>query len=179
LTAAPRHIETERLTLRLPQMGDAATLFVRYASDAEVTRFMGWTRHRSVDDTEAFLRFSEEEWKRWPAGPYVIVSRADGQVLGGTGLTFETREDAMTGYVLARDAWGKGYATEALIAMIEVARQTGVVHLRALCHPDHRASQRVLEKCGFVLDDPPTRPTAFPNLGPGAALEARCYLLTV
>lgn len=160
-------------------MGDAATLFVRYASDAEVTRFMGWTRHRSVDDTEAFLRFSEEEWKRWPAGPYVIVSRADGQVLGGTGLTFETREDAMTGYVLARDAWGKGYATEALIAMIEVARQTGVVHLRALCHPDHRASQRVLEKCGFVLDDPPTRPTAFPNLGPGAALEARCYLLTV
>ena len=165
--------------LRLPQMTDRATLFARYASDADVTRFMGWPRHRSVDDTEAFLRFSEEEWKRWPAGPYVIVSRADGQLLGGTGLTFETREDAMTGYVLARDAWGKGYATEALVAMIDVARQTGVVRLRALCHPDHRASQRVLEKCGFVLDDPPTRPTAFPNLSPGIPLEARCYLLTV
>ena len=160
-------------------MTDAATLFARYTSDAEVTRFMGWPRHRSVDDTEAFLRFSEAEWKRWPAGPYVIVSRADGQVLGGTGLTFETREDAMTGYVLARDAWGKGYATEVLMAMIDVARQTGVVRLRALCHPDHRASQRVLEKCGFVLDDPPTRPTGFPNLSPGVPLGARCYLLTV
>jgi len=179
VTVAPRHIETDRLTLRPPQMTDAATLFARYASDVEVTRYLGWPRHRSVDDTEAFLQFSEKEWERWPAGPYVILSRADGQVLGSTGLTFESPEDAMTGYVLARDAWGKGYATEALVAMIEVARQTGVVHLRALCHPDHRASQRVLEKCAFVLDDPPARPTVFPNLSPGAPLGARCYLLTI
>ena len=159
-------------------MRDAPAIFERYAADAEVTRFLGWPRHRSVDDTEAFLRFCAQEWERWPAGPYLIFSRADGQLLGGTGLTFQTREEAMTGYVLARDAWGRGYASEALVAMIEVARQTGVVHLRALCHPDHPASQHVLEKCGFVLDDPPTRPTQFPNLSPGVELEALCYLLT-
>ena len=159
-------------------MSDAVTIFERYAGDREVTRLLGWPRHRSVDDTEAFLRFSEDEWKRWPAGPYLVVSRADGQLLGSTGFSFETPESAMTGYVLARDAWGKGYATEALVAMIDVARQTGLVHLRALCHPDHRASQRVLEKCGFVLDDPPTRPTLFPNLSPAVPLAACCYLLT-
>jgi RimJ/RimL family protein N-acetyltransferase len=38
-------------------------------------------------------------------------SRHDGSLLGGAGLAFETSERAMTGYVLARDVWGKGYAT--------------------------------------------------------------------
>ena len=43
---------------------------------------------------------------------------------------------------------------KALTAVIDVARRTGVTRLFALCHPEHRSSQRVLEKCGFVRDDP-------------------------
>jgi RimJ/RimL family protein N-acetyltransferase len=77
--------------------------------------------------------------------------------------------------VLARDAWGQGFATEALGAMLDVAGRIGVARLFALCHPAHRPSQRVLEKCGFVLDDPPTRLTEFPNLAPGIQQDALCY----
>ena len=176
---APVQIETTRLTLRQPRIDDALAIFERYASDPEVTRLLGWPRHRTVEDTRAFLRFSAEEWKRWPAGPYLILSRADGLLLGSTGLGFQTSQEAMTGYVLAEDAWGRGYATEALAAVIEVARSTGVVHLYALCHPEHGASRRVLEKNGFVLDDPPTRHTEFPNLAPGVQQDALCYLLSL
>ena len=86
---APIGLETTRLILRQPLMSDATEIFERYASDAEVTRFLGWPRHQSVSDTEAFLRFSAEEWDRWPAGPYLIVSRAIGQVLGGPVLGFK------------------------------------------------------------------------------------------
>jgi RimJ/RimL family protein N-acetyltransferase len=57
--------------------------------------------------------------------------------------------------VLARDAWGQGFATEALAAVLDIAGAIGVARLFALCHPAHRPSRRVLEKCGFVLDDPP------------------------
>jgi len=170
-------IETARLTLRQPGIDDAAAIFERYASDPEVTRFLGWPRHRMVEDTRAFLRFSAEEWKRWPAGPYLILSRADGLLLGSTGLGFQTSQEAVTGYVLSEDAWGRGYATEALAAVIEVARSTGVVRLSALCHPEHSASRRVLEKNGFVLDDPPTRRAEFPNLAPGVQQDALCYVL--
>jgi [ribosomal protein S5]-alanine N-acetyltransferase len=176
---APVQIETARLTLRQPGIDDALAIFERYASDPEVTRFLGWPRHRMVEDTRAFLRFSAEEWKRWPAGPYLILSRADGLLLGSTGLGFQTSQEAVTGYVLAEDAWGRGYATEALAAVIEVASSTGVVRLYALCHPEQSASRRVLEKNGFVLDDPPTRRAEFPNLARGVQQDALCYVLSL
>ena len=45
--------------------------------DLEVTKYVGWPRHRSIEQTKAFLAFSEAGWRRWPAGPYWL--------LGGTG----------------------------------------------------------------------------------------------
>ena len=55
------------MSLVLRVMSDAVEILERYASDAEVTKFLGWPRPRSVQDTEAFLRFSAQEWDRWPA----------------------------------------------------------------------------------------------------------------
>jgi len=77
------------------------------------------------------------------------------------------RYRAMTGYVLARDAGGRGNATEALGAMVETARMLGVRRLYALCHHEHRASARVLEKCGFMREGVPRSYSEFPNLKPG------------
>ncbi len=145
---APKRIETARLVLRRPVSSDAHDI---YASDPETTRFLGWPMHQSLADTRAFVRFSNAEWMRWPAGPYVVLSRGDESLLGATGLSFETPYRAATGCVLARDAWGQGYATEVLRAMVEAARAVGARRLYALCHTEHRASRRVLEKCGFSL----------------------------
>jgi RimJ/RimL family protein N-acetyltransferase len=174
---APVRIETTRLVFSRPVTGDADAIFERYAGDPEVTRFLGWPRHRSVANTQAFLAFSDQEWGRWPAGPYLIRSRDDDRLLGGTGFSFQTTDHAVTGYVLAKDAWGRGYATEALTAMIDVARRIGVKRLSALCHPEHRASWHVLEKCGFVRDQSWTQQVEFPNLTPGVAQDVACYQL--
>jgi RimJ/RimL family protein N-acetyltransferase len=175
---APQLIETARLMLTEPQMSDAAAIFERYAGDPDVTRYVGWPRHRSVADTEGFLAFSASEWARWSAGPYLIRSREDQRLLGSTGLSFETGARAMTGYVLAKDSWGQGYATEALRAMVDVARALGVSSLFALCHPDHRASWHVLEKCGFTRDAAWTETAVFPNLAAGVQQAVFCYTLT-
>ena len=179
---APFRLETARLLLRRPEPEDARAILDRYAGDPEVTRYLGWPRHRSLDDTLSFLRFSEQEWERWPAGPYLICARAgspDARLLGSTGLSFEQPDLAMTGYVLARDAWGQGYATEALTAMVALAGSLGVQRLFALCHPDHRPSYRVLEKCGFARDASWSGQTGFPNLGPGGLEDTlRFELLT-
>ncbi len=172
-------LKTTRLILRQPLMSDAVGIFARYASDPEVTKFLGWPCHRSVQDTEAFLRFSAQEWDRWPAGPYLIVSRADDRLLGSTGFAFQTPQEAMTGYVLARDAWGKGFATEALTAIVDVAARIGVTRLFAPCHPEHCPSQRVLEKCRFVRDDVSKPMVEFPNLSPGVRREALYYVLAL
>jgi RimJ/RimL family protein N-acetyltransferase len=176
---ASERIETPRLVLRKPVPADAAQVFSRYASDPEVTRYLGWPRHESLADTTAFLAFSDAEWRKWPAGPYLIEARETGQLLGGTGLAFESPEVAGTGYVLARDAWGKGYATEALSAMVDLAEPLGVKRLYALCHPEHRASARVLEKCGFASEGLLKRHTRFPNLHGGEMRDCLCYARTL
>lgn len=172
---APATIETGRLLLRPPRRDDAAEIFRRYASDADVTRFVGWPRHTSIDQTETFLAFSDAEWERWPAGPYLVCSREAGALLGSTGFSFETESRASTGYVLAKDAWGRGYATEALLAMVDLAPALGVRRLYALCHPDHRASAHVLEKSGFTREGVLSGRASFPNLAPGAPSDVLCY----
>ena len=162
----PSRIETERLLLRRPEPDDVQAIFDRYASDVEVTRYLSWPRHTSVDQTRRFLEFSDSEWSRSPAGPLLILSKGDGCLLGGTGLEFETPHRVVSGYVLAREEWGKGYATEALGAMIELAASLGVVRVHAQCHTQHRASWHVMEKCGFWREGVLRRHSVFPNLSP-------------
>jgi RimJ/RimL family protein N-acetyltransferase len=175
---APERIDTARLVLRRPLAGDAQAIFERYAADAEVTRYLSFPRHVSVEQTRAFLALSNVEWERWPAGPFLIESRGTGVLLGGSGLSFETPERAATGYVLARDAWGQGYATEALSAMVEVARALRVRRLQAFCHPEHRPSWHVLEKCGFVREGTLRLYAELPNLAPGEPSDVLLYART-
>lgn len=172
---APEALQTSRLVIRRPRPDDARVIFERYASDPDVTRMLGWPRHHSVGETQSFLQLSDSEWQRWPAGPYLIFSREDDGLLGGAGFTFETPRRASTGYVLARDAWGRGIATEALQAMVDLAPSLGLARLYALCHPEHRASARVLEKCGFTLEGTLRRHSEFPNLEPGVPADVLCY----
>ena len=174
---APKRVRTNRLVLRKPSMADAEAIFARYAADAKVTKYVAWPRHQSVEETRAFLCFTESEWNRWPAGPYLIESRLDQQLLGGTGFAFESRSVAMTGYVLARDSWGRGYATEALMAIVNVARELKVRQLYALCHPDNTASVRVLEKCDFLLEQRLEQFLEFPNLTPNSREDCLRYVL--
>jgi [ribosomal protein S5]-alanine N-acetyltransferase len=170
-------IETERLLLRKPRAEDAEEIFRRYASDPEVTRYLSWPTHRRLEQTHAFLEWSDEDWERWPAGSYLIFER-DGEqrLLGGAGIAFQTPTLAVTGYVFAKDAWGQGYATEALEAMVKLARSCGVKRLVAVCHPNHRPSARVLEKCGFLLDEERRDNFEFPNLKPKKRWNALIYI---
>ena len=63
-------IETERLLLRRPRRSDEPAVFSRYASDPDVTRYMSFPTHQSLDDTRAFVQWSDTLWARWPkAGP--------------------------------------------------------------------------------------------------------------
>jgi RimJ/RimL family protein N-acetyltransferase len=177
MAEAPETIVTARMRLTRPRAADAQAIFERYASDAEVTRYLGWPQHQSVDDTRAFIEFSDAEWARWPAGPY-LASRLDGPLVGATGLAFETPWRAATGYVFARDSWGRGYAGEALAAMAALAPALGVRRLYAICHPDHRVSRRVLERGGFAFEGVLRAHAVFPNIRPGVPADCACYAVT-
>jgi hypothetical protein len=82
-------VQTARLLLARPRAADVEAIFWRYAADPDVTRYVGWPRHKTVDDTRGFLAFSDAQWDQWPAGPYLAWSRSDGALLGSTGLMFD------------------------------------------------------------------------------------------
>ncbi len=172
---APERILTPRLILRRPLASDVPAIYQRYASDAEVTRFLGWPRHATEDDTRGFIAFSDDAWATTPCGPYLIESRSTGMLLGSAGFIFESARMASVGYLLARDSWGQGFATEVVGALVDLAHGMGISRLHAYCHPDNAATHRVLEKCGFGVETRRARKMAFPNLGDGGARDIVCY----
>lgn len=172
----PEHIVTARLLLRRPRPDDAQEIFDGWASDPAVTRLMAWPRHRTLDDTREFLAFSDAEWERWPAGPYVIELKGTDELVGSCGFAFQDERTAEVGYICASRFWGRGYATECLMAQIDAARALAPITLEARIHADNRPSRRVLEKCGFTRDDAWPVTAEFPNLalpGPGPAVFYR------
>jgi ribosomal-protein-alanine N-acetyltransferase len=154
-------ITTARLVLRRPTLADLDAVYA-YASDPQVTKYMGWARHESPQTTRAFLQMRDEEWDKRGTGTYLVEK--DGAVIGSTGLHTYDEAPAATGYIIARPHWGHGYATEATRAMIELARARGLPRVEAGCHPDNAASVRVLEKCGLTHETTLTAHMLFPNL---------------
>jgi [ribosomal protein S5]-alanine N-acetyltransferase len=52
----PQALETERLSLRQPTTEDAVLIFEQYAQDPEVTKYISWQPHKSVRETDEFIR---------------------------------------------------------------------------------------------------------------------------
>jgi RimJ/RimL family protein N-acetyltransferase len=175
---APDSIPTERLVLRRPGAGDVAGVY-GYASDPDLTRYMSWARHRSHADTEAFLVGAMREWDEVGVGTYLITEPGSGAVLGSTGLHESTPYRSVTGYILTGPAWGKGFATEACRAMVALASRLGYARIEADCHTEHRASARVLEKAGMLLEGTLRSFLIFPNLDATRPHDVHLYGLAL
>jgi RimJ/RimL family protein N-acetyltransferase len=79
-----------------------------------------------------------------------VVRTADGQCIGACDLTLEDALTADLGYILAREAWGQGYATEIARTLLRAGFvQLGLQRIFAICDIHHLASVRVLEKAGL------------------------------
>jgi len=185
---APERLVTKRFTLRRPRSTDAAAILQSYAGDPEVTRLLAWPRHRSIEDTLSFMRWSDQAWDSTPAGPYLILDRED-RVLGTTGLDVETPWRAAIGYVRRRDAWGRGLATEATVAMTRLADDLGVIRLHALCPPRQRGvracrgqgrlpSGRCAAPSHLLPEHRPRRAAGRRDLGPGQSVKGRTWVMT-
>jgi RimJ/RimL family protein N-acetyltransferase len=138
--------------LRRYAAGDAKEIFDTYAQDSEVTRFLTWAPHRSVDDTRVFLERCEHVWADGSAFPWAILLRETGAILGGIELRVDGHRGEL-GYALARPAWRRGYATEAARAVVETALAAPAIQrVWAYVDVENVASGRVLEKAGLARE---------------------------
>lgn len=139
---------TERLLLRPGWLEDAPALARAIGDEAIVRNLARVPWPYQVDDAEAFLAtpFQPDEAR------LLIFRRTRGapQLIGGTGFERGEGGTVELGYWIARPHWGLGYATEAVRAMVEIARHS--LRRRRLIAGhfiDNPASGRVLEKAGF------------------------------
>ena len=148
----PEHFETARLRLRPPEMADAAEMFRQYARDREVTKYLSWQPHSGLKVTQEFLRRCLKVWKDGCAFPWVILAKADNQLLGMIEMRIQGSK-ADIGYGLARACWGKGIASEAARTVVGWAlAQPEIYRVWAVCDIENDASRRVLEKCGMQCE---------------------------
>lgn len=135
-------IETERLILRPFQPEDGEGLY-EYLSDAEVVRYEPYT---PMSPEEA----REEAGRRAKNNDFWAVCKKDGQLIGNLYFSkgdFNTWE---LGYVFNRKYWGKGYASESVQALLDVAfREWDVRRVVAMCDPKNTASWRLMERLGM------------------------------
>lgn len=143
-------LRTERLLLRDFTADDAEAVHA-YASDPQVCRFVEWGPN-TLEQTHAFLRevVAEATTEDRPSRTWAVT--ADGAVLGACSLTVTSvgHRRGEVGYVLARSAWGRGYATEAASAVLGFARAgLGLERVEATCRPANTASAAVLRRIGM------------------------------
>ena len=148
-------LETERLLLRKMCLYDAEDMFL-YASDPELTRYVSWETHRSLEDSKSFLKFATEGYERGDFGSWGIVMKESGAFVGTCGLDVEYEPDhrrAELGYVISRDYWERGLMTEAVKAVVHFGfEELSLNRIQARYVAENRASARVMEKAGMTYE---------------------------
>lgn len=148
-------ITTERVLLRKPRLEDAEDLAVAYR-DREVMRFMGDGSTATLAEVERGIAQWLERWESWGMSLCCLERREDGRILGRAGFLLwdpETWEvpgnETEIGWLLAREHWGQGYATEAALALRDWAfEERGLTRLISLIQHDNVRSVRVAERLG-------------------------------
>lgn len=144
----------ERIDFKPIRLSDAEAIH-SYASDEDVSRFIGWPLMQTLDETRAYI---EELLRRETEQTHLyasIVLKSTEEVIG-TAMVFNfdhVANHAEVGYVLHRDHWGKGYITEAVSLMNAYAFNTLKLHkLYARVVDANIGSSKVLEKNDYILE---------------------------
>jgi RimJ/RimL family protein N-acetyltransferase len=144
------HLDTPRLLLR-PPIGEDFEAWAAFRADEVVTRFIGGVEPRSV----AWRGFSAMVgmWQLKGFAMFSVIEKSSGRWIGRVGpWQPEGWPGTEVGWSLTRDAWGKGYATEAAAATIDWAfAHLGWQEVIHTIDPDNDASKSVSHRLGSRL----------------------------
>lgn len=138
--------DSARLHLRPMRLDDAEALHLAF-SDEDLMRWWSSGPHADVAETRAYLapRLQPGEWRNW-----TITLAGDDRAIGTLSAGAKKPGVSEIGYVLARSAWGRGYAQEATARLIDrLVREEGQRRICADTDPDNLPSNRLLESLGF------------------------------
>jgi ribosomal-protein-alanine N-acetyltransferase len=144
-------LETERLRLT-PVVADDFRKIFPLMADAEVMAFWDVGEIDDPDVIANIVAGQVDEMADGRAIYWTLQTLDDGRFIGTCDLSEIDRRHkrAEIGFLLGREAWGQGYALEAMQAVLSHAATLGLRRLMARTHVGNRRSETLLEKLGFA-----------------------------
>ncbi len=152
-------IETERLIIRTPMLGDEIQLNKAInESLPEIQRWMPWAKDPSIEPTRQFVTSAIESWRseQQKDFPMVAVHKETQKIIGASG--YNDRSNPLVpyfeiGYWLATEYTGRGLATELVQALTGYAFDSlKAARVQIIMQVENTKSIRVAEKCGYQLE---------------------------
>ena len=147
-------LETERLILRKFKIEDAEGVFKNWATDPNTNKYLSWPLHKDVEETKIVVSKWIEEYEK---GSYnwIVEIKDTHEVIGNIAEQGKSNrhKTISLGYCYGSKFWNKGYATEALIRVIEYLLNEQDFYLVEANHrSSNPASGRVMQKAGMKYD---------------------------
>ena len=150
-------LETQRLILRPWRIEDTEPFFHGWATDLEVTKYMTWSPHESIEVTKNLLAMWLEEYEKPERINFAIELKDTSELVGGIDVVSYDEGIPTIGYMLKRDQWNKGYMTEACQCVLKHLFSLGYKSARIEAVAENIGSNKVIQKCGGVLVGTRTR----------------------
>lgn len=150
-------LQTERLKIRSLNATDNHQIY-SYASKPEISKFLTWETHKTLEDTNDYLSRIVLLSKKFPLSNLGIeISQHEGKIIIGTvGLLPKYISSPHTyelGFVLNQEWWGRGYACEAVLLLLKYAFSSfEIERVEAFCVIENIKSWKLLEKIGMTRE---------------------------
>ena len=144
-------IETERLILRRFTVSDAEGMFYGWASDEKTVKYVNWSKHKSIDETAAILQAWIQDYDK-NSFNWAVELKESKELIGNISVISVSKKhnNCEIGYCYGSRYWNRGYATEALKAVVEYLFSKADMHIIEARHRStNPASGRVMEKAGM------------------------------
>jgi RimJ/RimL family protein N-acetyltransferase len=146
-------LETNRLLLRSFQESDLQ-VFMAYRSDPAIAKYQGWEAPYNEATAAAFVQEMKRKQPAIPGEWYQIAIelKSSHEMIGDCAfhILAEDARQAEIGFTLSRSYQGKGYATEAVLRLLDyLFREVGLHRVRAICDAENLASAKLLERVGM------------------------------
>jgi ribosomal-protein-alanine N-acetyltransferase len=143
-------LTTLRLILR-PFTSDDAIPLHRIMNEPNIMQYFPNTDPPDMERVQTIVENQLNHWDEHHLGWWAVAPQGGSELIGWNGLQYLPETDEVeVGYLLSRQFWGRGYATEGAKTSLEFGfDQLGLKRIIGLTHPDNKASQKVLLKCGL------------------------------
>ena len=146
-------LETDRLILRMFREDDAEA-YARICADPEVMRYLGEGKTLSLPEAWRQMAFFVGHWHLLGYGQFALEEKSSGRLIGRVGFQNPKGRPAFElGWTLAREFWGKGYASEGARCALKYAfEELDRDHVISLINPDNKPSIKVAERLGEKIE---------------------------